>query len=1008
MDESPSLKKKSYEQLVVNVIYETRPIIPAIKLEKKQIKMTRPPDTVPCIVTVTEEEAEDKEKEKESIVGETDPLEEDETKHQQDVALKNGHAETSKEADKPGSRLTVQFAEQSSTRRSSQNVMEFFEEQEKSFREQMKLLPKPKKHRSPSPSPLRQSVGLDHLDNLVRLMEQLSTLRNENSRLKNRCEYLESTKDLLQLRSTIAGQMPVGYSSLPKPKAKLRKSNTDPESHDQRKTRQSRSRLRQQLNVEDEDIVESSSDKSHKRPKAATLYKRSYSTGSIDVPSEIIEEEVVGITKSSKIRKEITKHKKSKSSKWARVKKVFYEDLGSSIKSLREFGKGATQLRYTGIGSPSELSPPTPRGHEGRSLDSGVSSSMDGQGLRMSTSSTEAPSPSRSPNQTADIDLCTDVWMGPPEWLQRQREERGESSCSGVSSDVSSVIEIKSIYLGKDSTGSEKYLKVKPKLARRRSSPTLVSESGVIDDSLEVAQAVPLHRSSSYKSETDSVILTDDVLTVRSLERESKKQKTAWKRVKDIIHIRKDSTKKKKHRSDQDGNRSEETSEIDMEALREEHFGAEIFGEGVISRSTPKTSPIIVRPLGPSHSDLAYIKTPLSRSQGGPPSPGMDLAALMASGVSDEFNKKLQEWEDRKSRKSIPSSKGAVDESDTFSQDSSRSSELDRSKGRETLRKHSVEISEESRKPGDVTSDEDTSEDILTADTTGASVNVDDLQRRITESFSRKLQEWERIKYRRDTKEGEKSPEIQRKESKIRREDRAKSKKSREEREKEKMDKLREREMQKVEREQVKLDKEKMRLEKDRLRALEREAKLEKMKGRLSQTDSDPMFKNPVLSPLAEYKVTADFAHKLHEWEVRKGLSHDISTAIYLEAQKRSIQQVREGLLELPVPQPKHERSKSDSDVPLPIPDAGISPVPVPETSISDDGRKPPPLTLQPYWGTPEPSPIEKTSELSYGDDNTSVTEDSMITRSNIHRCKYDNLCIFHKSFFNFHAKMKN
>ncbi|KAK6187968.1 hypothetical protein SNE40_005883 [Patella caerulea] len=945
MDENPSHQKR-YEQLVVNVKYENRTVVPAVKLEKKQIKMTRPPDTVPCIVTVTEEEQTEK---TESIVGETDPLEEE--IRQTDVARRNGHAETSTEADKPGSRLTVQFAEQPA-KRSSANIMEFFEEQEKSFKEQIQLLPKPKKQRSPSPSALRQSVGLDHLDNLVRLMEQLSTLRDENSRLKNRCEYLESTKDLLQLKSSLGSEvMPLGYTSLPRQKAKLRKSNTDPDTKEQRDARRGRDRIRQEIEVEVEDLIESSSDRSPKRPKPTTLHKRSYSTGSIDVPSEMMEAEdesvirKIYISKSSKMHKEITKHKKSKSSKWARVKKVFYEDLGSSIKSLREFGKGA-QVRYSGIATPSELSPPTSRVHDGRSLDSGVSSSLevDPHGLRTSTSSTEATSPSRSPNQTEDLDLCTDVWMGPPEWLEKHQSERKESSCSGVSSDVSSVIEIKSIYLGKDSDGTEKYLKLRPKLPRRQSSPTLITDTDEFEESLEVYEAKPLHRSSSYKSETDSVTTADEVLTVRSLERDSKKQKTAWRRMKDIIHIRKDS-KKKKHKSDQDGSRSEETSEIDMDALREEHFVGEVFGEGVISRSTPKTSPIAIRPTLPS--------------AGGPPSPNVDLAALMASGVSDEFSKKLQEWEHRKSRKSIPSLRGAMDESDAFSQDSSRSSELDRSKGRDSDRKHS----------GDTSDDEPSEEVLLPTDLTGASVNVDDLQRRITESFSRKLQEWERIKYRRDTKEV--SPEMIRKGSgKSRKDDRQKSKKTRDVREKEKMEKLREREIQKVEREQVKLDKEKMRLEKERLRALEREAKLEKMKGRLSQTDIDPPFKNPVLSPLAEYKVTADFAHKLHEWELRKGLSHDISTAIYLEAQKCSAQQAREEFMELPLP--KHERSKSDSDVPKPSDEIS--------SEISD---KPPPLTLQPYWGTPEASPVEKTSDLSYGDD-TSVTEDSMITRSNI------------------------
>ena len=53
-----------------------------------------------------------------------------------------------------------------------------------------------------------------------------------------------------------------------------------------------------------------------------------------------------------------------------------------------------------------------------------------------------------------------------------------------------------------------------------------------------------------------------------------------------------------------------------------------------------------------------------------------------------------------------------------------------------------------------------------------------------------------------------------------------------------------------MEREQIKLEKDKLRIEKERLRALEREAKLVKLKGRLSQ-DVDQAVMNPVISPLA-------------------------------------------------------------------------------------------------------------------------------------------------------------
>ena len=43
------------------------------------------------------------------------------------------------------------------------------------------------------------SVGIDHLDNLVRLMEQLSSLKEENTSLRKKCAYLEDTKTLLKV-----------------------------------------------------------------------------------------------------------------------------------------------------------------------------------------------------------------------------------------------------------------------------------------------------------------------------------------------------------------------------------------------------------------------------------------------------------------------------------------------------------------------------------------------------------------------------------------------------------------------------------------------------------------------------------------------------------------------------------------------------------------------------------------------------------------------------------------
>jgi hypothetical protein len=244
--------------------------------------------------------------------------------------------------------------------------------------------------------------------------------------------------------------------------------------------------------------------------------------------------------------------------------------------------------------------------------------------------------------------------------------------------------------------------------------------------------------------------------------------------------------------------------------------------------------------------------------------------------------------------------------------------------------------------------------------------NIEEIQKRLTDSFSRKMEEWEKQKYK--TREG--SPGLIRKNSGgksiSRKEDRQKSRKMKEG--KGKLERQRERELQRVEKEQQKLEKEKMRLEKERLKALEREARIEKMKGRLTQTDMESKFRNPVLSPLAEYKVTSDFAKKLHQWELRKGPG-SVSMATYLETQQKSL-----GQSPSPDSSSKKETFTTEEQHQPPV------------RKLSK-GQKPPPLTLMPCSDSPDevsPGARSRSSLDSFGDD-TSVTMESM-TESNISR----------------------
>lgn len=249
------------------------------------------------------------------------------------------------------------------------------------------------------------------------------------------------------------------------------------------------------------------------------------------------------------------------------------------------------------------------------------------------------------------------------------------------------------------------------------------------------------------------------------------------------------------------------------------------------------------------------------------------------------------------------------------------------------------------------------------------SINVDEIQRSLTESFHRKLQEWEKMKYRRDH-----SPLMERKSTpSSKKKEERKPKKSKSDKEKEKQDRLREREIHRVEKEVQKLEREKIRLEKERLRALEKEAKIEKMKGRLSQADIETKIKNPILGPLSEYKVTTEFARKLHEWEVRKGMSQEASTSLYLEIQKRSLELADE-MYHGEVPKhskPTRERRVGSTDTLSPP----VSPLP----------KDTPVFTLE---GSPSDEPVEGDLErqlseesslpLPEAEGSSSVTEEGL------------------------------
>lgn len=67
------------------------------------------------------------------------------------------------------------------------------------------------KVKSPTPGSTTTKVGLDHLDNLCKLMEQLSELRETNNKLQRRVQYLEDLKTLHDMHKEISEE--AQYSS---------------------------------------------------------------------------------------------------------------------------------------------------------------------------------------------------------------------------------------------------------------------------------------------------------------------------------------------------------------------------------------------------------------------------------------------------------------------------------------------------------------------------------------------------------------------------------------------------------------------------------------------------------------------------------------------------------------------------------------------------------------------------------------------------------------------------
>ena len=490
--------------------------------------------------------------------------------------------------------------------------------------------------RSTSPHP---GIGLGLLGNLVRLLDHLSNLKEQNQGLRRKCIYLEHTKSLLYVHNVMLKSQGVSGGS-PKVRGRFKSSMKSG-------TRKSL----QHQHISDGGLIgyshfdSDSSDEevtthepTSSRNKLNKLTQRSQSVGSINV--DLVDIDLtLGTAHVTRHKTTVDKHSKdvnrfeamfSKSkisSKWERVKKVFSGKPEQSPKSepatitaeqlvranskytrapsLLQMGQGASTTDpndqptrvSTSPGSPSlgSAEPSSPVSVEGDhaipsviaddqdtfvepSGSVGTDLFTDGEGLASGGSSGEGTSDGR-PSPRRDTK--------PPTTAPVTDEEKCKSN----------------------------FLSVKQSsLKRRQSSPTLClsDESDAAStekghDSLEPPRSPSIKRSSSFKvtkSNESFNDVSDDAssrVTTPKTPESRKSHKSAWGRVKDIIHTRKDSLKRKNKRSNSAGDMLPDATTVegfydycsksDAEDMCDERFdGGDISPRSASPRLTRKNS----------------------------------------------------------------------------------------------------------------------------------------------------------------------------------------------------------------------------------------------------------------------------------------------------------------------------------------------------------------------------------------------------------------------------------
>jgi hypothetical protein len=386
------------------------------------------------------------------------------------------------------------------------------------------------------------SVGLDHLDNLCRLIEQLAVLKEENAKYKKKCAYLDDTKELLKVQNDMLHQR------VEEQTRELERSSSDT-TLQKNKSESALADVRKDYEILYDDDVFSRSGSATPRLLRKGLKPRSQSVGSVDLAEQIINKSVDshGAVLASVVApsKNADKFKKSfKFTRWETVKRVFGKGKKEDGVTTENFGSVIRSKVPTF--NLLDLQPKGQHGHD--------------RTLRRSVSSIEpsSPSPSSShsepPATTRDDDLTTEIWMGP-------RGDDTVSTCVSEGNLELLVIDLDASRRGHILGPNGK------RLERRKSSPTLSVHKTSDDEAEDIKRPTTpvLGRSGSfrrheYKSQSQERRDRNE----RRGEQDSKiKSRTAWGKVKEYIHTRKDSLKKRPRRKQHDAeNRKSMTDAI--------------------------------------------------------------------------------------------------------------------------------------------------------------------------------------------------------------------------------------------------------------------------------------------------------------------------------------------------------------------------------------------------------------------------------------------------------------